>query len=47
MNRGWDESGGIVSAKVREIGVLWQVIFVRMLHIRIVPKRVRLVTCGG
>ena len=46
-HRGWDELGGIVLAEVREIGVLCQVIFSRMLHVMMVPKRVRLFTCGG
>mmetsp|Transcript_16560 Transcript_16560/g.29181 ORF Transcript_16560/g.29181 Transcript_16560/m.29181 type:complete len:82 (+) Transcript_16560:3-248(+) len=27
MNWGWDETGGIVSAEVRKIGVLWWVCF--------------------
>ena len=44
---GWDESGGIVLAEVREIGVQWQVIFPRMLHVRMILKRVRPFTCGG
>ena len=39
MSRDWDEAGGIVSAEVRKIGVLWRV--------RFFAGCVRMFTCGG